>query len=142
MLGVFRIVGKGNHSPNHIQKIKPCVEEVCRDLGLQFSTEPNAGRIYVNLTGGPAHMPEHFQQEHGGYASGYGGNHYQGQQQHYQGQHQQQQPYQQQPYQQQQQQQHGGQHQQNNHNAEIEAAAKKYGPRILKKLFRSCCTVM
>lgn len=52
-----RIVGKGNHSANHVQKIKPRVEQVCRELGLQYATEENAGRIYVNLTGGPAEMP-------------------------------------------------------------------------------------
>lgn len=51
------IVGKGNHSANHIQKIKPRVEQVCRELGLQYTTEDNAGRIYVNLTGGEAVMP-------------------------------------------------------------------------------------
>lgn len=51
-----RIVGKGNHSPHHVQKIKPRVEQVCRELGLQYATEENAGRIYVNLTGGPANL--------------------------------------------------------------------------------------
>lgn len=51
------IVGKGNHSSGHIQKIKPRVEQVCRELGLQYATEENAGRIYVNLTGGEAVMP-------------------------------------------------------------------------------------
>lgn len=29
----YSIVGKGNHSANHIQKLKPRVEQVCRDLG-------------------------------------------------------------------------------------------------------------
>ena len=53
----YRIVGKGNHSTNHVQKIKPRVEAVCRDLGLQYTTENNEGRVYVNLTGGPAVMP-------------------------------------------------------------------------------------
>ncbi|RJE18028.1 SMR domain-containing protein [Aspergillus sclerotialis] len=67
------IVGKGNHSPHHVQKIKPRVEKVCRELGLQYATEENAGRIYVNLTGGPAdlasqphtggHAPHHQQQQ-------------------------------------------------------------------------------
>lgn len=52
-----RIVGKGNHSPHHIQKIKPRVERVCRELGLQYKTEENEGRIYVNLTGGSANIP-------------------------------------------------------------------------------------
>ncbi|EOD51484.1 putative smr domain-containing protein [Neofusicoccum parvum UCRNP2] len=53
------IVGKGNHSTNHVQKLKPRCEQVCRDLGLQFRTEENAGRMYVDLTGGEAHLPEH-----------------------------------------------------------------------------------
>ncbi|KAJ5091532.1 Smr domain protein [Penicillium alfredii] len=51
------IVGKGNHSAHHVQKIKPRVERVCRELGLQYATEENAGRVYVNLTGGQAVMP-------------------------------------------------------------------------------------
>ncbi|KAI0117581.1 Smr domain protein [Hypoxylon sp. NC0597] len=51
------IVGKGNHSVNHVQKLKPRVEQVCRELGLQYATEENTGRIYVNLQGGPAVMP-------------------------------------------------------------------------------------
>ena len=46
------IVGRGNHSANHVQKIKPRVEQVCRELGLQYATEENEGRIYVNLQGG------------------------------------------------------------------------------------------
>lgn len=53
------IVGKGNHSVNGVQKLKPRVEQVCRELGLQYATEENAGRIYVNLTGGPADMQPH-----------------------------------------------------------------------------------
>ncbi|KAB2578328.1 putative smr domain-containing protein [Lasiodiplodia theobromae] len=53
------IVGKGNHSTGHVQKLKPRCEQVCRDLGLQFRTEENAGRIYVDLTGGEAHLPSH-----------------------------------------------------------------------------------
>lgn len=45
------IVGKGNHSANHVQKIKPRVEQLCQELGLQYRTEENDGRIYVNLQG-------------------------------------------------------------------------------------------
>lgn len=84
-LGSCRIVGKGNHSANHVQKIKPRVEQVCRELGLQYTTEENAGRIYVNLTGGEAVMPP----SSGHYGSGGG---YPGQQQGYQGHQQQQEP--------------------------------------------------
>ncbi|KAH8820028.1 hypothetical protein F5884DRAFT_762604 [Xylogone sp. PMI_703] len=51
------IVGKGNHSVNHVQKIKPRVEQICQELGLQYATEENAGRMYINLQGGEAVMP-------------------------------------------------------------------------------------
>lgn len=50
------IVGKGIHSANHVQKIKPRVERVCREMGLKYATEDNAGRVYVNLTGGAADL--------------------------------------------------------------------------------------
>jgi hypothetical protein len=72
------IVGKGNHSPGHIQKIKPRVEQVCQELGLQYRTEANEGRMYIDLQGGAPIPP----QQHGG---GYGGQqpHHGGQNQHY-----------------------------------------------------------
>ncbi|KAJ5135478.1 uncharacterized protein N7515_004756 [Penicillium bovifimosum] len=114
------IVGKGNHSANHIQKIKPRVEQVCRELGLQYATEDNAGRIYVNLTGGEAIMPPstghqgyggHPGQQHG--HQGHGG--YPGQQQGHQGQ--------QQP-------------------DELEQLAKRLLPKVLRKLEKACCVVM
>ncbi|KAL1297413.1 hypothetical protein AAFC00_004946 [Neodothiora populina] len=54
------IVGKGNHSANHIQKIKPAVENICKDLGLNYHTEQNEGRIYVDLTGGQARPPTNY----------------------------------------------------------------------------------
>lgn len=115
------IVGKGNHSPGHIQKIKPRVEQVCRELNLQYHTEPNEGRIYVNLTGGQVDMGavQSWQGYQGNYGGGYGGQqqypggppqHHQQQQQPYQqqGGYQQQQQPSYQPPQQQQQQQGGG----------------------------------
>ncbi|KAG9239518.1 smr domain-containing protein [Amylocarpus encephaloides] len=114
------IVGKGNHSVNHVQKIKPRVEQVCQELGLQYTTEQNAGIMYINLQGGQAVMPpesswgSHQQQGHHG-----GGGH-------------------------QQQQQHGGQHQQQQggiDNEEIEKLAKKLLPKVLRKL-EGCCVVM
>lgn len=57
------IVGKGNHSAGHVQKLKPRVEAICRELGLEYNTEHNEGRIYVDLKqgggghGGPPNMP-------------------------------------------------------------------------------------
>lgn len=118
----YSIVGKGNHSANHIQKIKPRVEQVCRELGLQYTTEDNDGRIYVNLTGGEAVMPP---------STGYqGGAGYPGQQQ---------------GHQQHQQQQHGQGHQQQQQQQqpdELEELAKKFVPRILRKLEKACCVVM
>jgi hypothetical protein len=100
------IVGKGNHSPGHIQKIKPRVEQVCQELGLQYRTEENEGRIYVNLQGGEPIPPQH--------GGGYGGQQHQqpypgGQQQHHGGQ----------------QQHHGGQQQQ-----------QDQGTKLLKMIFR------
>ncbi|KAL8686428.1 MAG: hypothetical protein Q9224_005450, partial [Gallowayella concinna] len=153
------IVGKGNHSANHVQKIKPRVEQICREQGLQYATEHNAGRMYINLQGGPAQMPHDLISDHNAYQEHHPQQHGQQQQHHDQQPHPQQQYGQQQGYQQQypggpqyqqggyaegqQQQQHHGQQQgHNQQNEEIEKAVKKYLPKILKKLQRSCCTVM
>jgi DNA-nicking Smr family endonuclease len=43
------IVGKGNHSVNHIQKLKPAIEDLCRRYGFEYSTEHNEGRILVKF---------------------------------------------------------------------------------------------
>ena len=124
---------------NHVQKLKPRVEQVCQELGLQYATEENAGRIYVDLTGGPAEMPSHYsqhgaphqqQQQHYGQQPQYGQQQYQGGPQYQQGGY----PGQQQHY-------GGGGQQQNDPNAEIEAAVKKYLPRIIRKL-EGCCIMM
>ncbi len=143
-----RIVGKGNHSAGHVQKLKPAVERICRELGLQYVTEENAGRIDVDLTGGTALGPGYPSQGQGYHAdAGYP-------------QQQQQQQSQSQGYGQgqyyppaangagypgQAQGAYGGagqnQGQANNQNAEIEAAVAKYLPRILRKL-EGCCVVM
>lgn len=152
----IRIVGKGNHSVNHVQKIKPAVEEVCRELGLQYNTEANAGMIYVNLQGGAAVPPSGYQppawQQHGGQGQQHGGQHggqhgNQGQQHggQYNGGQQGGYPggpqtggYPGAPGQQQ-----GGQNQQNgnNNNEEMEKLAKKLLPKVIKKL-EGCCVVM
>ncbi|TVY27588.1 Smr domain-containing protein [Lachnellula hyalina] len=137
------IVGKGNHSKDHVQKIKPKVEQVCRELGLQFATEENAGRMYINLQGGPAVMPPAHSYQQGGQQQHHGGNQqYNGGYQQSYGQ-QQQGGYpggpQQGGYQQQ-----GGQNQNNNNNNnndELEKLAKKFLPKIIRKL-EGCCTVM
>ncbi len=122
MRPIGSIVGKGNHSSDHVQRLKPRVEQVCRELGLQFATEQNEGRIYVDLSGGPAPTPPSHNPPHGGHAPG---------QQYQHGDHHHPGP-------------HGTHHQQpNNHNAEIEAAVKagtKILPKILRKL--GCCTIM
>jgi hypothetical protein len=131
------IVGKGNHSKNHVQKIKPRVEQVCQELGLQYRTEDNEGRIFVNLQGGPVgEMPPPPQApSYGGGGGGYpgqhggqqhGGQYHGGQGQHTGGQ------------------QHGGQQQhgqqQQGGNDDIEKMAKKGLSKLFKKL--GCCTVM
>ena len=100
---------------NHIQKIKPRVEQVCRELGLQYTTEDNAGRIYINLSGGEAVMPpvSHHAAPHPSHQQ------YPGQQN---------QPYhaQQQPQQQ----------------DELEQVVNAILPKIMRKLEKACCVVM
>jgi hypothetical protein len=128
----FRIVGKGNHSINHIQKIKPRVEQVCQELGLQYATEENEGRMYINLKGGPAVPPT----KHSG-----GGKPHHGQGGH----HQQQAPPPQQDYYPGGQE--GGQYQQQpgqgQQQDEIEQVVRRFLPRILRKLEeKGCCVVM
>jgi hypothetical protein len=136
------IVGKGNHSVNHVQKIKPRVEQVCRELGLSYKTEANEGRMYINLQGGSvdnAPMPTKphsggGQHSGGGYPGGQHGGQQHGGQQHGGQQH---------GGQQHGGQQHGGQHggQNNQQDDEMEQMVKKGLPkvfRLLKKLFRGC----
>ncbi|KAK4557080.1 hypothetical protein LTR86_006061 [Recurvomyces mirabilis] len=80
------IVGKGNHSPGHVQKIKPKVEQICQELGLQYNTEANEGRMYIQLQPGagghqqqgPPQMPAYdYQQQHQPQHQNYGQPHYQ-----------------------------------------------------------------
>ncbi|KIW00169.1 uncharacterized protein PV09_08211 [Verruconis gallopava] len=112
------IVGKGNHSRDHIQKIKPRVEQVCRELGLNYQTEQNEGRIYVDLTGGQVHQlpgpPAGYGQHWGAPSHGSGNVGYSSGPQH----------------------QHSGSQQQAQ-DEEIEQVVKG-----CMKLFRSCCVVM
>ena len=130
------IVGQGHHSAGHVQKIKPKVEELCRELGLKYRTEENAGRIYINLQGGeplgPSDQPAYGHHQGGNQYPQHGGGqhgHYGGQQQQHHGG---------QP-------QHGGQHHQQQHNQQqdnMEEVVKKNLPWILKKLEKNCCVVM
>ncbi|KAK8214768.1 hypothetical protein M8818_002350 [Zalaria obscura] len=134
------IVGKGNHSTNHLQKIKPRVEQVCQELGFKYTTEHNEGRMYIDLTGGNAqsgqyNAPTQYNQQQ------YGQPHYQtaypmGGQPQYNAWQQGGYPAQQQH--QQQQNQYGGQSQQQ---MEMEQEIKKALPKVFR-LIRSCCTVM
>ena len=64
-----------------MQKLKPRVEQVCRELGVRYETEENAGRIYVDLQGGsgggaapPPERPPHH--DHGHEGEGHGGHHH------------------------------------------------------------------
>ena len=92
------IVGKGNHSVDHVQKIKPAVENLCQELNIRFRTEENQGRMYLELkpegNGGYGYsdqpappLPGQFGQQYDG-GHGYGGypaQQYQGAQQNYGG---------------------------------------------------------
>jgi Smr domain len=76
------IVGKGNHSVDHIQKIKPAVEALCEEMGLAHRVEHNEGRIFIDLTGNqniPEQLPQPGQGYYGG--GGYPGQYQQGYQQ-------------------------------------------------------------
>ncbi|KAK3333478.1 smr domain-containing protein [Cercophora scortea] len=132
------IVGKGNHSTGRVQKIKPRVEQICQEMGLDYATEENEGRLYVDLSGGRVNVPPPLPAQPGG---GYPGGGYSGggggQQQHSggyrppQGHHQQQG----------QGQHHQQQGQQGQQEDELEKLAKKFLPKILRKL-EGCCIVM
>ncbi|KAH3667104.1 hypothetical protein WICMUC_005451 [Wickerhamomyces mucosus] len=51
------IVGKGNHSPDHIAKIKPAVETLCQESNLRFHIDPkNSGVLIIDLKG--ARIPQ------------------------------------------------------------------------------------
>jgi len=127
--GLHVIVGKGTHSESGVGKL---VARICRELGLSYREEENAGRIYVWLrpcTSGEGVMPPgcgyqqqqhhgagHILLQHHGGQSGYPG----GQQHHGGGHHHQQQ--QQEP-------------------DRVEAVAKKVLPKIFKKM-GECCVIM
>lgn len=117
------IVGRGNHSVNHVTKVKPAVEKLCKEQGLQFEYDAgNDGKMTVSL--GPGGQQQQQQQQ--GYQQGG----------RYQNQNQQQQQHQQQQYPQQQQQQ-----QQQQPVNELEELAKKAAPVFIKKL-QACCIIM
>lgn len=111
------IVGKGSHSRNHVQKLKPAVETICHQLGLQYHTEDNEGRIYIHLGPGSADAPV-----------GSGTPTHHGDNQAYPGQ----------------QSSHGGP--QKDHYEQPgetpERGAQKLLPRMMRKLEKQCCIVM
>ncbi|KAI8949465.1 hypothetical protein F4801DRAFT_402809 [Xylaria longipes] len=77
------IVGQGHHSVDHKQHIKPAIEALCENLGLEYETEENAGRIYVKL---PPLMSQHDgYQHHPQQNNGNQQQYYPGQQQHHHG---------------------------------------------------------
>jgi hypothetical protein len=127
-------VGKGIHSANHIAKLRPEIERLCRQHNFKYFVEENEGRILVKFGEGAGQLSQgeatnfwNSQQSSGGPQPGYTETSAQAQsyQQHPQ------QSYQQ-PYQGQQQQ--GG-------NDMVEEVVKKAAPIIFRKLL-SCCTIM
>ncbi|KAL9949421.1 hypothetical protein D7B24_003787 [Verticillium nonalfalfae] len=139
---VYAIVGKGHHSERGIQKLKPAVEKLCREMGLNYATdEHNTGRILINLQGGEAVLPpqggKHHgqqqqghhqqQQQHGGY-SGHGQQQHGGQQQ---------QQHHQQGYNQGQQQHQGQQQAQQQQDEGADLLVK-----LMRKMEKHCCMIM
>jgi hypothetical protein len=47
------VVGRGTHSREHVQRVRPCVERVCAELGMQCAVEANEGRMLVSLQSPP-----------------------------------------------------------------------------------------
>ena len=126
------IVGKGNHSRDHVQKIKPRVEQVCREEGLAYHTEANEGRLFVDLRGGGGGgMPPMHQVGAPGYGwGGGGGGDYPGQPQpHHQG--------------------HpqyggggGGYPGKSQHQMDDDERLRREEMNMIMKCVKSCCTVM
>lgn len=95
------IVGKGLHSQNGVAKIKPAIDDMCRDSNLNHFVDPkNAGVLIIELQGAQLSQipnkwtsnagqsqPQHFQQQQ---PHAQQQPHYQQQPQHYQQQQQQQ----------------------------------------------------
>lgn len=120
------IVGKGNHSSGGVMKIRPRVEKVCGELGLNWKQETNAGVLFIDLTGGQAN-PEQYQQpqQHGGAQGGYpAAQHGHQQQQSHGGQHGEQQ-----------------QHRPPQHQQE-ESGNNELVTSLFKKLEKACCVMM
>lgn len=65
------IVGKGLHSQNGIAKLKPAVEELCRESGLKHHIDPkNTGVMVIDLANSQGQLPSHWDQSpisQGGY---------------------------------------------------------------------------
>lgn len=135
------IVGKGNHSAGHVQKIRPAVEDMCREMGIHCAVEENEGRIYVDLsgTGGGISAPPPLPQQPSGHQGGYGNAGYPGTQ--YGGHHGQQQQHHQKPHQQHHQQQQGYHQQQQYQGDQGAQAMDDLVPKVARKLL-SCCVVM
>ena len=123
---IYRIVGKGVHSANHLAKLRPEIEKLCRQHNFKYFVEENEGRILVKFGEGAGQLSQ-------GEATSF----WSSQQQ--QGQQPPPESYQQRPHQGQQQYQ--GQQSQGENNDMVEQAVKKAAPIVFRKLM-SCCTIM
>jgi hypothetical protein len=143
-------VGKGIHSLNHIQKLRPAIEQLCQKHQFKYYIEENDGRILVKFGEGAGHLSQGEAQsfwdqlKNFGTPQGYAG---QSQPVSYQ---QSQQSYQQQPYQQDQNQgqqqyhqntQQANQNQNQNGDTVVEEVVRKAAPVVIKKL-NSCCIIL
>jgi hypothetical protein len=138
---LYRIVGKGIHSLNHIQKLRPAIEKLCQKHQFKYYVEENEGRILVKFGEGAGHLSQGEAQgfwdrlQNFAASQGYPG---QSQPQYQQPQQAHQQPHQGQQYHQQQ------QHHQNqgNQNGDlVEQVVKKAAPVVIRKL-NQCCIIL
>jgi len=57
-ISLYRIVGKGIHSQNHIAKLKPAIENLCVKQNFKYYIEENEGRILVKFGEGSGYLTE------------------------------------------------------------------------------------
>jgi hypothetical protein len=141
---ISRIVGKGIHSLNHLQKLRPAIEKLCQQQQFKYFVEENEGRILVKFGDGAGHLSQGEAQSFWDKLQNFAAP-----SQSYPGTSQPQQQYQQQ-------QQGGYQHNQGQQggynrpnqggqggqgNDIVEQVVKKAAPIVFRKL-RQCCTIM
>jgi len=121
------------HSQNHLDKLKPAIEQLCQQHQFKYYVEQNEGRILVQFGQGAGQLSQGEAASYWSNRPNYNVQQGPSQSQGYQPQQQYQQPQQQFQYQESQ--------GQGNQGDVVEQIIKEAAPGIFKKL-RQCCTIM